>query len=126
MKSYKQMMKEANDKGNVKTLTPKFVKWTKEGQSVLGELRGMEERESKEGDGKFYQYLFDTDEGPVKFQLGSVGDSEVGSQMRVGGVYYIEYHGQEKTNKGYNVNKFSVVEIDTKNIQDYGETDDTK
>jgi hypothetical protein len=122
MKTYKELMEEQRKKGSFKTLTPEFKRFEEQGDSVLGRLTHVETVSNREDGSEFNQYLFDTDNGPVKFMLGSAGDHEIGSQMKIGGVYYVEFQGKEKTSRGYQVNKFNVVEIDGGGIDHGKET----
>ncbi len=56
-------------------------------------------------------YIFSTDEGLVKFSLGSAADNEVAAIFGEGGVYAIKYQGKEEIGGGRSVNKFEISEI---------------
>ncbi|GAI56426.1 unnamed protein product [marine sediment metagenome] len=63
------------------------------------------------GGGEYNQYLFETDEGLVKFALGRSGDGEIGAVLEKGHVYQVEFLGQESISGGRKVNKFNCIEV---------------
>jgi len=109
--NYQEMADKAFKKGSTENLTPTYVEWENEGQIVVGMLKGIVSIESSKNQGRYNQYMFDTDDGLIKFHLGMVTDGEAGSVMEIGGVYHIEYQGQLKIGGGKNVNKFHVERI---------------
>ena len=109
--SYQEMADKAFKRGLTENLTPTYIEWETEGQKVIGMLKGKVSIKSNKNEGIYNQYMFDTDDGLIKFHLGMVTDGEAGSVMEVGGIYYIEYQGQIKIGGGKNVNKFHVERI---------------
>lgn len=108
---YEELYKESEKEGLIEDLEPEFVKWDKIGKTVLGRFKGATDIESSVGEGSYKQYLFETDDGAVKFQLGAVTDGSIFPQLVVDGIYRIKFKGQEKTQKGFNVNRFEVRAI---------------
>ena len=105
------MYEQAQKSNAVKELTSSYVKWEKPGQTVLGVMIGKSEVDSSLGGGKYNQYLFETDDGMVKFALGRAGDGEIGLRMQEGFIYRIEYLGKEEISGGRRVNQFRCEEI---------------
>jgi len=90
-------------------LTPQWIAWEKKDQSILGKMMSFSHVDSTLGTGIYKQYLFDTDNGLVKFSLGTATDKELETILRIGYVYKITYHGQVKIKGGRKVNQFSVM-----------------
>jgi len=111
MATYKEIYEQALKSGGVKSLTPKYFKWNKEGDIILGVFRSKTTVTSSLGGGEYNQYLFDTDEGLVKFALGRSADAEIGVQLVPGHVYLIEYLGQVEIDRGRRVNRFSCQHV---------------
>lgn len=106
--SYKQQFAEMEKANKVQNLTPQFVKWEKKGQELIGEFRSAHPVASSMGEGTYTQYVFDTDEGLVKFSLGGAADKEFANVFRTGGLYKIIYDGQVKISGGRSVNQYRV------------------
>ena len=107
--SYKDVKKAAKTNKTQKELGVLFVEFNKVDTSVLGEFVGVHQVAGQK-DGTYYnQYVFKTDDGPVKFQCGGVFDSEGGAMMEIGGVYEVTYRGQEDLKGGRRVNKIDLV-----------------
>jgi len=111
MNTYKEMYDQSVKAKNIKPLDTKYVKWSKKGDVILGRFKGSAAVESQQGGGEYNQYLFDTDEGLVKFSLGRAADAEIGAVMVKEMVYRIEFLGQEPLTGGRKVNKFKCDEI---------------
>jgi len=111
MSTYKEIYERALKSGGVKSLTPRYMKWEKKGDTILGAFRSKTTVSSSLGGAEYYQYLFDTDEGLVKFALGRSADAEIGVQLVSGHVYLIEYLGQVEIDRGRRVNRFSCQYI---------------
>jgi hypothetical protein len=111
MTKYADMAKEAKEKKTGRSLTPEYVKFEKKGQSIIGLFISKSAIQSSTGDGSYNQYLMETDEGNVKFHLGSAADAEVGEVFKPGVVYSIEFQGQEDIGGGRKVNKFDIMEL---------------
>ena len=107
--SYAEEWKQAEKEKAVLDVTPSWVAFEKEGQSVLGKLMGTSDVDSTLGSGSYKQYLMDSDEGLIKFSLGAATDKELHTILRIGYVYKITYLGQAKIKGGRRVNQFSVM-----------------
>lgn len=111
MKTYAELYEAAQKSKNIRQLTAEYVKWEKPGDVILGRLVGVSAVQSSVGGGEYNQYLFETDEGLVKFALGRSGDGEIGAVMEKGKVYMINFLGQEELTGGRRVNKFNCIEV---------------
>lgn len=111
VKTFKRMYADAVKAKAIKQLTPAFVAWEKSGQQIIGCFISRNEVTGTLGGKAYYQYLFDTDEGRVKFSLGSSADGEVGATLVPGQVYGVTYKGKEKIKGGRQVNRFNVEEL---------------
>lgn len=111
METYKQMHEEAKKAKALKSLTPGYHDWKKDGKTVIGAFVSFAQVEGTLGSKSYNQYIFDTDKGLVKFSLGGAADNEVAAILSPGTVYAIEYLGKEEIKGGRHVNKFDIVEI---------------
>lgn len=109
--SYKEQLNEAKKAKRLQSLNPTFLTWKEKGQEVVGRYLDRIEVASGVGQGSYYQYLFDTDDGRVKFALGQATDKEVGGLMVRGHVYQISFSGKETIGKGRTINRFQIVEV---------------
>lgn len=92
-------------------LTPKFVKWTTADQTIIGRYLAKIETIGKRANSAYYQYLFDTDGGRVKFSLGAVTDKQIADALTVGNVYKITFLGKLALEGGTAVNQFDVQDF---------------
>lgn len=122
--SYKEQYEEAKKSDGLKGLSATYVEFAKKGIKVLGRLIGRNAVNSSLGGGTYYQYLMETDEGLIKFALGRATDSEAGALMGRGGVYAIEFLGQEKIAGGKKLNKFKVEELEPPSTELVGGSSD--
>jgi len=106
--NYQELWKAAEEEKTTVDITPQWVPWEAEGQYLIGRFRGSSEVSSSLGEGTYLQYLFNTDDGLVKFSLGRATDNELKTVMLPGGVYHIVYLGQVKVKGGRKVNQFKV------------------
>lgn len=111
MKTYKEQYDEAKKVGGIQSITPEFMEFDKKGVSILGEYLSSSEVQGSIGTGTYRQYVFDTDDGLVKFALGAATDREVYPQLIVNEVYRVEFIGKEKISGGRQVNKFKVERL---------------
>lgn len=120
---YKEQYDEAQKVGGVESLTPTFIEMEKAGQKILGKYISSSDVQGSIGKGTYKQYVFDTDEGLVKFAMGAATDREVAPQLVVGDVYHIKFEGKEIITGGRQVNKFKVQHIvsDAVNVPDKDE-----
>jgi len=111
MSTYAEQAKEATKSGNVKKLTAIYHKWIKSGEKILGCFIDRSEVGKAEEGNRYFQYLFETDEGLTKFSLGNASDGEIGAALVKGRVYLIEFKGKETIGGGRKVNRFECTEI---------------
>ncbi len=111
MTDYAKMYADAQKDKSVKKLTPKYMKWEKAGQKVIGAFVSKSVIGSRLNDKEYNQYLFDTDEGLVKFALGGVADAEMSAILVPGVVFCITYLGKTDLEGGKRVNKFDFEEL---------------
>lgn len=107
---YEAIYVEAEKMGLTKDLIPAFMTWEKTGDMIIGRYLHHFAVEGEGDKGSYNQYVFETNEGKVKFSLGSLADKEVSSQLEHGGLYAIKFLGKEKIGNGRQVNRFSVRE----------------
>jgi hypothetical protein len=81
------------------------------GQTITGLFINRVEIVSKQNGGKYNQYVFDTDEGKIKFHCGAFFDHDAGSLMQIGGRYRIEYLGKKDVGGGNRVNVFELYDV---------------
>lgn len=106
--TYEEQLKRAQKDGTIENLTPIFKEFRVEGEKIIGELISYAEVDSAFGEGTYNQYLFQTDEGLVKFSLGAAIDKEIAALMKVHDCYIIEFLGPVKISGKRTVNKFKV------------------
>ena len=111
MSTYAEQLKESTKDGNIKKLTAVYHKWVKSGEKILGSFIGRSEVGKAEEGNRYYQYLFETDEGLTKFSLGNASDGEIGAALVKGRVYLVEFKGKETIGGGRKVNRFECTEI---------------
>ena len=121
MSTYSEQLKEAQKNSNVKKLTAVYQKWVKSGEKILGSFIDRSEVGKAEEGNRYYQYLFETDEGLTKFSLGNASDGEIGAALIKGRVYLIEFKGKENIGGGRKVNRFECTEIGFEGEQIGGE-----
>jgi hypothetical protein len=118
MGKYADMLEEAKEEGTAKLLTPTFYQFSEVGDTVVGKyldsLRVVNEKTQKE----YNQYVFETDEGVIKFSLGNVTDKEIAPFLDRGKIYSFEFLGQHKIGGGKKVNKFKVLCLGNDTTQD--------
>lgn len=115
--NYQKLYDKAVKDKTAKPRTATYVKWDAAGHRIIGSFIGTQEVASRMGGEGYNQYLFDTDDGLVKFALGRNADHEIAPVLVEGGIYSIEYLGQEEISGGRKVNKFNVLEL-TEDLSD--------
>lgn len=111
MTKYSDLAARADKEKTARRLTPEYVTFEKEGEKIIGAFVSKSEV-STEGGGKPYnQYLFETDDGLIKFHMGSAADTEFADQFITGNVYLVKFGGKESIKGGRTVNKFDVFEV---------------
>ena len=111
MLSYKEMYDKAVKGKTARQLTPVYLEWKKPEQQMIGAFISRGEVSSSTGGGSYFQYVFETDKGNVKFHMGTNADNDVGAVFVPGVIYSIIYMGKEEISTTRRVNKFIVEEI---------------
>ena len=124
MNTYKEAYEQAVEAKRVKTITPKYVEFKKKGEQIVGKFIGKASVKSSMDDSEYNQYIFDTDEGMVKFAMGGATDKEVSQSLKPDSIYVVTFNGQEKLSGKRTVNKFIVEEIEAIEISETGNSDD--
>jgi len=109
--SYREMCEKAMKNERSINITPTFVNLTADEPVICGRFLSSCTVQSSVSDGTYNQYLFETDEGLIKFHLGSACDNEAGAVMKIRKVYHIEFLGKEKLDNTRSVNKYHIEEI---------------
>lgn len=103
--------KQAKADKTLKTLTPTYIEWKAKGDTIIGIYKGVAEVASSRGEGTYNQYLVETDNGMVKFALGSATDREIALALKTDRLYAFEFKEKVSIGGGRSVNKFEVSEI---------------
>ena len=111
MTTYKEHYDKVKKARSVRQLTPRYIKWESEGQVIIGAYVSHAPVVGRLGGKTYNQYIFDTDEGLVKFALGTASDNELSAQFERGMIYAITFQGQDEIAGGRKVNKFQVEEF---------------
>jgi len=111
MTNYAKIYQEAKKAKTMKSLGTKYVQWSDEGQQIVGAYLSHLQLPSRNG-GVYNQYLFDTDDGLIKFALGAAVDSEAHEYFERGCVYAITYQGKERSvASGNEFKNFTIEEV---------------
>ncbi len=108
---YNELYEKAQNEGQTKDLSAEYKEWKNAGDFIVGKFLGCNTVTSRLGSGEYNQYLFETDDGLIKFAMGAVTDSEVAPLMEKGNIYRVEYQGKTKISGGRQVNRFKVGQI---------------
>lgn len=106
---YGAMMRQAKENGTFEVMTPKFIEFKEPGVTVVGMYKGRTQVGGGDDKKPYYQYVFESDIGPIKFHLGNVTDGEAGALMEEGRVYAIQFLGQVDIPGAKRVNKFEII-----------------
>lgn len=109
--NYKQMLEKAKSKGATRTITATYHKFTKKGETLVGRFVAKHPVRSTLNESTYNQYLFDTDQGRIKFAMGAQADLEVGETLVKDGIYEVIFDGSEKISGGRQVKRFIVNEL---------------
>ena len=117
---YKEAYDKAKKEESLEQLSATYHEWKKKGEAVIGEYIQVNQVPGRQKDTMYNQYLFQTDEGLVKFSMGGVTDNEAGSMMRQGEVYRVEFQGQEEIGHGQRVNRFQIERLTQPDVERVG------
>jgi len=109
---YEALYKQREKDKELQDITPTFVKFEKVDDFKIGRFIDTIEIESVKTGGRYKQYIFDTNTGRIKFHMGANADKEIGSVMKKGCVYFVQFKGQEEIGNNQSVNKWKVLLVD--------------
>ena len=109
--SYERKYKEAEKTGKTVQLSHEFYQWEEEGQVLIGRLIEFMPVESKEYEGEYNLYIFDTDDGLAGVIFGVLIDKLMTEKNYIGKILRIEYKGKKQLDAGRTVNRFRVDSI---------------
>lgn len=105
---YNKLYDSIKKEGKTVNLTPEFKEFKEKGDKIIGAFVSKLEIPSQRGSGSYYQYIFDTNEGRIKFALGKVTDGAIADQLQTGYIYAITYNGKIDIGGGRSVNDVTV------------------
>ena len=108
----------------VRVVTPRYIEFKKQGDCIIGILKGITSVGSSRDESSYNQYLVDTDEGMAKFAMGSATDKEIQPLLKIGVLYAFTFKGKEKLDAKRSVNKFLVEAVDYDIESNTGNPDD--
>jgi len=108
---YQEMYENAKKSETLKSLSPIYFTFSKKGDRVIGRLKAVVEVQGSRGGQTYNQYVLETDEGLLKFALGSATDKEIEAQLKREHVYVFTFQGKEKLTGGREVNRYEVFEV---------------
>jgi len=109
---YEALYKQREKDKQLQDITPTFVKFEKVDDFKIGRFIDTIEIESVKTGGRYMQYIFDTNAGRIKFHMGANADKEIGSVMKKGCVYFIQFKGKEEIGNNQSVNKWKALLVD--------------
>lgn len=109
--SLKDRFKAAQKSGGAKDLGIQFIRFDKEGVEVLGLYLSKAIVEGGKFKGQYFQYIFSTDDGPVKCHMGGAFDSEYAEMLEKGELYFIRFDGSETIDENKVMKRYTVKHI---------------
>lgn len=91
---YDKLYKNLKQESKTVNLTPEFYQFKEKGEIIVGAFITKMEIPSQRGSGSYYQYIFDTNKGRIKFALGKVTDGAIADVLKEGYIYAITYNGK--------------------------------
>lgn len=105
---YETAYKTHKGKETMQQVSVEFYQWEEERQVLVGRLIEWDTLESKDFDGNYNRYVFDTDDGLVGVICGTMFDTLVTEKDLKGKVLAVEYLGKKQLDGGKTVNRFKV------------------
>ena len=118
MGRYNDAAQRAVKAKTAKSIDSAYWKPESKGDMRIGMFIDRFEVEASAGTGTYFQYLVETDDGLIKFALGTAGDKEYGERLIPGTVYIFEFDGKESIPGGRTVNRWKVTEIPQTEVRD--------
>lgn len=112
MGTYADAYKEASRKEGTKEIGVTYFKFEEVGKHIVGVYVGFNPVPGQYQGQEYNQYLFETDDGPIKFHLGAAADRDYAPLLVIGEIYMVRYDGKQDIGKGQQVNRFHVEHID--------------
>ena len=109
--NYGDLFEDRKKNGKLDDITPQYFEFKSEHEVLVGRFIDRVPIKSAKNEGTYFQYLFDTDNGKVKFQCGGVFDKDAGSLMVPDHIYALEYLGKKDSGKGNPFRTFRVSEL---------------
>jgi len=107
-RSYETSYKKHKDTDKMQQVSVEFYQWEEEGQVLVSKLIEWDVIESKDFEGEYNRYVFDTDDGLVGVICGTMFDTLNAEKELKGKVLAIEYQGKRQLEGGRTVNRFKV------------------
>ena len=107
-RTFESLYKTHKTKETMQQVSVEFYQWEEEGQVLIGRLIEWEPIESKEYEGTYNRYVFDTDNGLVGVICGTMFDTLIAEKDLKGKVLAVEYQGKRQLEGGRTVNRFKV------------------
>lgn len=107
-RTYESAYKTHKTKDTMQQVSVEFYQWEEEGQVLVGKLIEWEPIESKDFEGTYNRYIFDTDDGLVGVICGTMFDTLNKERDLKGKLLAVEYQGKRQLEGGRTVNRFKV------------------
>jgi len=107
-RTYEALYKAHKAQETMKQVSVEFYQWEEEGQVLIGKLIEFEPVESKDFEGTYNRYIFDTDDGLVGVICGAMFDTLCKEKDLTGKLLAVEYQGKRQLEGGRTVNRFKV------------------
>lgn len=107
-RTYETAYKKFKTSDKLQQISVEFYQWEEEGQVLVGKLIEWEVIESKDFEGKYNRYVFDTDDGLVGVICGTMFDTLIAEKDLKGKLLAVEYQGKRQLEGGRTVNRFKV------------------
>ena len=108
-----ERLAEARKNKAVRDLGITFIKFDKPGVEVLGVYVSKTLIDSKQFPSTYYQYIFLTDDGPVKFHMGGAADTEYAELFEPGDLYRIKFLKDEDLDNTRRIKRYEVEHVPT-------------
>jgi len=108
---YDKMYEDVKKSGKERHMAPRQLK-LKEGDVIVGKFIGrdlLKSKDSKMPD--FYVYTFERTSETVRFPVSGAFDNSLGAQLKVDGIYALEYRGKLDIGKGKQMKEIDVIII---------------
>jgi len=107
-RTYETAYKAHKSKATMQQVSVEFYQWEEEGQVLVGKLIEWEPVKSKDFEGEYNRYVFDTDDGLVGVICGTMFDTLIAEKDLKGKLLAVEYQGKRQLEGGRTVNRFKV------------------